>query len=101
MSYNTPLSFGATLSSRFDVTYRGSTDTQFNTDSRFNVDLDSYMIANWSVFLEYNDWTLSAYVKNLSDERAQFDAISADQDPLGIVGNRPRTWGISVKRSFN
>ena len=101
LNYNTPLSFGATLSSRFDVTYRGSTDTQFSTDSRFNVDLDSYVLANWSVFLEYNDWTFSAYVKNLTDERAQFDAISSDQDPLGIVGNRPRTWGISVKRTFN
>lgn len=101
LNYHQPLAWGAELSSRFDVTYRGSTDTQFNSNSRFNVDLDSYVLVNWAVFLEYNDWTLSAYVKNLTDERAQFDAISSDQDPLGIIGNRPRTWGLSVKYSFN
>jgi outer membrane receptor protein involved in Fe transport len=101
LSYHQPLASGAELSSRFDVTYRGGTDTQFNSNSRFNVKLDSYALVNWSVFLDYDAWTFSAYVKNLTDERAQFDAISSDQDPLGIVGNRPRTWGISVKRTFN
>jgi outer membrane receptor protein involved in Fe transport len=96
-----PLDSGATLSSRFDLTYRGTTNTQFNAESRYNVKLDSYTILNWFWFLELKNWTLSAYVKNLSDERAQFDAISSDQDPLGIVGNRPRTWGLSAKWSFN
>jgi outer membrane receptor protein involved in Fe transport len=101
LTYKMPLDSGATLSSRFDLTYRGTTDTQFNTESRYNVKLDSYTIMNWIWFLELKNWTLSAYVKNLSDERAQYDAISSDQDPLGIVGNRPRTWGLSAKWSFN
>jgi len=101
LTYKIPINSETTLSSRFDVTYRGSTDTQFNSESRYNVSLDSYTILNWIWFLEYKNWTLSAYVKNLTDERAQFDAISSDQDPLGIIGNRPRTWGVSAKWSFN
>jgi outer membrane receptor protein involved in Fe transport len=101
LTYKTPINAATTLSSRLDVTYRGSTDTQFNDDSTYNVHLDSYTILNWIWFLEYKEWTFSAYVKNLTDERAQFDAISSDQDPLAIIGNRPRTWGLSAKWTFN
>ena len=101
MTYKRPINADMTFSSRFDLTYRGSTDTQFNKASTYNVALDSYTILNLNTFLDYKDWTFSAYVKNLTDERAQFDAISSDQDPLGIIGNRPRTWGLSAKWHFN
>ncbi len=101
LTYKMPINADLTFSSRLDVTYRGSTDTQFNNQSAYNVALDSYTILNWINYFEFKNWTLSAYVKNLTDERAQFDAISSDQDPLGIIGNRPRTWGLSAKWSFN
>jgi len=101
LTYKRPINADMTFSSRFDLTYRGSTDTQFNKASTYNVALDSYAILNLNTFLDYKDWTFSAYVKNLTDKRAQFDAISSDQDPLGIIGNRPRTWGLSAKWHFN
>jgi iron complex outermembrane recepter protein len=101
LSYNMPLSNGSEFSARVDVNYRDDVNTQFNSNSAFNVKLDSYTLVNLAAFYEYKDWTLSAYVKNVIDERAQYDAISSAQDPLGIVGNRPRTFGMSIKRSFN
>ena len=100
VTYSHSLDFGAEFSTRLDVTYRSDMNTQFNDASQFNVNLDAYTIVNLSTFLDYNNWLFSVYVKNLSDERAEFDAISSTQDPLGIIGNRPRTIGASAKWQF-
>ena len=100
VDYRYPMASGAEFSARLDVNYRADVNTQFNALSQFNVNLDSYTITNLSGFLDYNGWLFSVYVKNLGDERAQFDAISSIQDPLGIIGNRPRTIGASAKWRF-
>ncbi len=100
VSYHYPMSSGAEFSARLDVNYRADVNTQFNDLSQFNVNLDSYTISNLGLFLDYESWLFSVYVKNLDDERAQFDAISSTQDPLGIIGNRPRTIGASAKFLF-
>ena len=101
LSYRQSLSNGAEFSARADVNYRDGVDTKFNTASAFNVKLDSYALVNLAAFYEHNNWLLSAYIRNVTDERAQYDAISSAQDPLGIIGNRPRTIGVSIKRRFN
>tara|TARA_R110001599_G_scaffold353861_1_gene600697 strand:- start:32008 stop:34323 length:2316 start_codon:yes stop_codon:yes gene_type:complete len=100
VTFRYPLDSGMEFSSRLDVTYRSDVNTQFNDQSAFNVNLDSYTLINLTGFLDYNDWQFSAYAKNLTDERAEFDAISSSQDPLGIVGNRPRTIGVSARLKF-
>lgn len=100
VSYRYPMTSGAEFSTRLDVNYRADVNTQFNDLSSFNVKLDSYAIVNLSAFLDYDHWLFSVYVKNLGDERAQFDAISSVQDPLGIIGNRTRTIGASAKWRF-
>ena len=101
LSYRQPLSNGAEFSARADVNYRDDVDTKFNTASTYNVKLDSYALVNLAAFYEHNNWLLSAYIRNVTDERAEYDAISSFQDPLGIIGNRPRTIGVSIKRAFN
>ena len=101
LSYRQPLSNGAEFSARADVNYRDDVDTKFNTASAYNVNLDSYALVNLAAFYEHNNWLLSAYIRNVTDERAEYDAISSFQDPLGIIGNRPRTFGVSIKRAFN
>ncbi len=101
LSYRQTLSNGAEFSARADVNYRDGVDTKFNTASTYNVKLDSYALVNLAAFYEHNNWLLSAYIRNVTDERAQYDAISSFQDPVGIIGNRPRTIGVSIKRAFN
>ena len=101
LSYRQTLSNGAEFSARADVNYRDGVDTKFNTASTYNVKLDSYALVNLAAFYEHNNWLLSAYIRNVTDERAEYDAISSFQDPVGIIGNRPRTIGVSIKRAFN
>ena len=101
LSFRQPLSSGAEFSARVDVNYRDSTNNKFNPDSIYNVKLDSYTLVNLAAFYDYKNWLLSAYIRNVTDERAEYDAISSYQDPLGIIGNRPRTFGVSIKRMFN
>lgn len=100
LSFRQPLANGGEFSARADVNYRDSVDIKFNKESPLNRRMKSYTLLNLAAFYERKSWLLSAYVRNATDERAQFDAISSVQDPLGIIGNRPRTFGVSLKKSF-
>lgn len=100
LTYSFPLSTSADMSLRADVNYRDKTDTQYNTASPFNVPLASYEIVNLRANLDWNDWTVSVFAKNVLDERAQIDAIASDQDPLARITARPRTIGAAVTRKF-
>ena len=100
IEYSTELGNGLFFGARLDIQHRGAVETQFNEASAFNASLDSYTVANASGWLDFGSWTLAAYVRNLGDERAQHDAISSVQDPLAIIGNRPRTLGASLRYSF-
>ncbi len=77
-----------------DVTYRGSTDTEFRTSSPFNIGLDSYtlldLFAEWEVT---ENFSFGVYARNVTDELAVFDGIGTFQDPEAIVAARPRTIG--------
>jgi iron complex outermembrane receptor protein len=83
-----------------DIGYRGSTDTQLNTTSPFNVPLASYTLVNLRASISNELWTGTVFARNLTDERAQIDAISSTQDPLARLTVRPRTLGVSVTRKF-
>lgn len=89
------------FSLRADMNYRGSTDIRFDTASPLNYELDSYLLTNLRGTLETGGgWTFTLYAKNLTDEQAEYDAISTFQDPLAVVGARPRTVGLSLRRDF-
>lgn len=90
----------ADMTLRSDVTYRDATNTQFNLASPFNVTLDEDVLVNLRASVDWNDWTASLFGKNLTDERAQVDAIAATQDPLARITVRPRTVGVSLTRRF-
>ena len=100
ISYDFPLTdtYAATL--RADINYRGRTKTQFSTTSPFNVPLDSYAAVNLRATVHSPLWSASLFVRNLTDTRAQIDAIASDQDPLARITIRPRTYGLSVTRNF-
>lgn len=100
LNYNADIAWG-TLNVRTDFQYTGERDTQFDTASAENVELDAYTMVNVHANLKTeSDWTFSLYAKNLTDEMAEYDAINTDQDPLAINGSRPRTIGFGIRKDF-
>lgn len=80
-----------------DATYRSSTNTEFRPDSPFNIALDSYTQFDLFANLEINtNFTLGAYVKNLTNEVGVVDGIGTFQDPEAIIALRPRTLGLRL-----
>jgi outer membrane receptor protein involved in Fe transport len=78
-----------------DVTYRGKTNTEFRTDSPFNIKLDSYTQVDLFANLNINEnFVVGAYVKNLGNEVGIIDGIGTFQDPAAVIALRPRTFGL-------
>ena len=92
---------GKPLSLIADLTYRGSTDTEFRTNSPFNIPLDSYAIVNLFATMEISEHlSVGAYVKNVGDELAVYDGIGTVDNPQAIVAARPRTIGATLKWTY-
>ncbi len=100
LNYDFPVTGDFIGTLRGDLTYRGKTKTQFNTGSPFNVPLDNYLLVDLRASLHNDVWSAAVFVRNLTDKRAQIDAIASDQDPLARITVRPRTVGLSVTRNF-
>jgi outer membrane receptor protein involved in Fe transport len=84
-----------------DVTYRGSTNTEFRPENPFNIKLDSYTQLNLYANLELNEnFSLSAYLKNATDELGIIDGIGTFQDPEAVVALRPRTVGLRLQWKY-
>ena len=84
-----------------DINYRGKTNTEFRANNPFNISLDSYVLLDVFASLEIDEhFTVGAYIRNLSDELAQYDGIGTFQDPESLVASRPRTFGATVKWSY-
>ncbi|HFB54620.1 MAG TPA: TonB-dependent receptor, partial [Hellea balneolensis] len=85
-----------------DMNYRDGSRTTIAPLSRDSsaVDLDSYVLANFRIGLENDDWSVGLFARNIFDKRAEVDAISSSQDPLARITVRPRTIGASLSRRF-
>lgn len=99
-TYDTNL-FGRPLTLIGDLTYRDDTNTEFRSDSLFNIELDSYVLINLFANLQLSDHLgVGLYVRNLGDELAVFDGIATFQDPKSIVAAQPRTIGATLRWDF-
>ncbi|MEJ8568013.1 TonB-dependent receptor [Elongatibacter sediminis] len=84
-----------------DVTYRDDTNTEFRTDSLFNIPLDSYTLVNLYANLQITEnFGAGVYVRNVTDELAVFDGIATFQDPMSIVAAQPRTIGAVLRWQY-
>lgn len=95
-----PVTDDYTAIAQFDFSYTDSRDTLFRPDSPFNVNLDSYTLLNAKIGVEAERWQANLFIRNLTDKRAEVDAINSAQDPLAFNTVRPRTFGINVSTSF-
>lgn len=86
-------SFGA------DVTYRGAVNSYFASNP-FNLPLPSYTLLNLRAGVIYGNWTVTAFVHNAGNKRAQVSAINSTQDPYALLTVQPRTVGLTVSRRF-
>jgi iron complex outermembrane recepter protein len=82
-----------------DVTYRGAVDAYFASNP-FNLPLPSYTLWNLRAGAIYGDWTVTAFVHNAGNDRAQVSAINSTQDPHALLTVQPRTIGLTVSRRF-
>jgi len=68
----------------------------------FPLKLPSYEIANLRLGLRGEDWEAAAFVNNLGDARARL-AIDRERGlraRYGFLTNQPRTYGVTLRRSF-
>jgi iron complex outermembrane receptor protein len=64
--------------------------------------LPSYDVVNLRVGVRRNRWDVSAYVNNVTDERAllSFDRERGTRARIGFLTNQPRTFGIATRLDF-
>ena len=64
--------------------------------------LDPYTIVNLTTGIEKDDWSAVLYIHNVGDENANmsFDRERGGRARLGFRTNKPRTIGITFRKSF-
>jgi len=74
------------------------TQTVFTYDPR----LPSYQLLNVRVGLRRGIWDVSAFINNLTDERAllSLDRERGTRARIGYLTNQPRTFGITTRFDF-
>ncbi len=100
LNYTRPISGSWTGVAAGDVTYRGSTEGYFRSNSVYNLSLPSYTLVGLRLGVINGPWTANVFAHNLTDERAQVSAINSSQDPHGLLTVQPRTIGINLTRTF-
>jgi iron complex outermembrane receptor protein len=72
------------------------------TSFTFPTELPSYEIGNLRLGMRGDQWEGSLFVNNLWDERAflSLDRERGSRARVGYLTNRPRTYGVSFRRSF-
>ncbi|NIB40592.1 TonB-dependent receptor [Pseudomaricurvus alkylphenolicus] len=81
--------------SRFDYRYVGSSVSAQGNDR------DRYELINLRAGIQWGSWDLSAFVENLTDERANLADPAELSDSLNLIAvGRPRTLGMSIRKTF-
>jgi outer membrane receptor protein involved in Fe transport len=85
------------------ATFAGSYQDAFlaqGATAAFNIPLAPYTLVGLRAGVITGPWTATAFVRNLTDKRAQVSAINSDQDPDALLTVQPRTIGLTVTRTF-
>jgi len=73
-----------------------------NEITSVNLLLDPYTIVNLTTGIEKDDWSAILYIHNVGDENANlsFDRERGGRARLGFRTNKPRTIGVTFRKSF-
>jgi iron complex outermembrane recepter protein len=99
LNYTHPLTARWNGMAATDISYRDKIDSYFESNT-FNIPLASYTLVNLRMGVSDNLWSVTAFVRNLADKRAEVSVINTSQDPYGLLTVRPRTVGVTVNRKF-
>jgi iron complex outermembrane receptor protein len=74
------------------------------TQSTFTYDpkLPAYDVLNFRVGLRRDNWDVSVFLNNVTDERAllSFDQERGTRARIGFLTNQPRTFGVATRMDF-
>ena len=98
--YSRPLTTAIGATYRLDLSYRDDVTNAFNSADPGLLNLDEYFLLNLRAILDYENWTLTAFIRNVTDERAQIDGVNFNLFPTQITTIRPRTFGASLRYDF-
>lgn len=81
------------------LAFGGATGAEVTT---VDLELDAFTIVNLSAGIEGDAWDLIFFVNNATDENARlaFDRERGGRARLGFHVNQPRTYGVTLRRSF-
>jgi hypothetical protein len=82
-----------------DISYRGREDSYFSSDP-YNIATPTYFLTNVRAGLDWGLWNATAFVRNLSNKRAEISLLDTNSRGVSVVTTRPRTVGILVTRKF-
>jgi iron complex outermembrane recepter protein len=99
LNYRRPIANGWDGTAAADVTYRDAENSYFASNG-FNIPLAPYTLVGLRAGVITGPWTATAFVRNLTDKRAQVSAINSAQDPDALLTVQPRTIGLTVTRTF-
>ena len=79
--------------------YGGATGDETTS---IDLNLDAYTIINLSAGLVMNDWSATFYIHNAGDENANlsFNRERGGRARLAYFTNKPRTIGVTIRKSF-
>lgn len=85
---------------QFSIRYAGDTFTTLQTSNK--QDLDSYVIADASIGMKMDQWSLRLFVNNLTDKRSELFKTIQDVGvtPARTVTSRPRTVSLRLSYDF-
>lgn len=67
-----------------------------------DLELPDYQIVNLTAGIDFEEWSLLAYINNITDENAllAFDRERGGRARLGFHVNQPRTFGVTARFKF-
>ncbi|WP_339670962.1 TonB-dependent receptor [Dasania marina] len=98
--YTQQLSNGLETFYYASTNYRGSTQTELNQANPYYHEIDSYMTANLSATLMSENWKVTLFVNNATDEEGPVDVNENLDNALSYVPVTPRTFGVRTSYTF-
>ena len=98
--YAKPLMQDVMATYRLDLSYGDNVSNAFNAIDPSLLNLDDYALLSLRAIFDYKKWTLTAFIRNVTDERAQIDGVNFNLFPTQFTTTQPRTFGASLRYDF-
>jgi iron complex outermembrane recepter protein len=100
--YSRPMAGGNSAFARADIRYTGSSFSEFSASNPLLplIELPAYTTIDLVAGVQFGKWTVSAFAKNITDERVVTNVDPERNQPAQFSIARPRTLGARVSLEF-